>query len=73
MAGSELTFNMLDLQLNEVNKLYKAPLHIRGLNDTFIIDDFGHQVVASENLLNRCIVPLESRFDRLRLHTGKSF
>ncbi|HJM62032.1 MAG TPA: hypothetical protein QF813_11165 [Alphaproteobacteria bacterium] len=73
MAGSKLTFNMLDLQFNEMNKLYEAPLHIKGLNNTFIIDDFGHQVVTSENLLNRCIVPLQSRFDRLRLHTSKGF
>ncbi|MGA9671462.1 MAG: hypothetical protein WBQ94_19790, partial [Terracidiphilus sp.] len=39
----------------------------------FVIDDFGRQLVSPKNLLNRWIIPLESRFDHLKLHTGKSF
>ena len=46
---------------------------MKGLNGTFIIDDFGRQIVAPEDLLNRWIVPLQSRIDYLKLHTGKSF
>jgi SpoVK/Ycf46/Vps4 family AAA+-type ATPase len=38
-----------------------------------VIDDFGRQLVSPANLLNRWIVPLESRVDYLKLHTGKSF
>ena len=38
-----------------------------------IIDDFGRQLVSPSHLLNRWIVPLESRVDYLTLHTGKSF
>jgi len=43
------------------------------LGGCFVIDDFGRQLVSPRNLLNRWIVPLESRFDYLKLHTGKSF
>jgi SpoVK/Ycf46/Vps4 family AAA+-type ATPase len=38
---------------------------------TFLIDDFGRQHVAPEDLLNRWIVPLEHRIDFLTLHTGQ--
>ncbi|MGH6876442.1 MAG: hypothetical protein ACREHV_03575, partial [Rhizomicrobium sp.] len=52
---------------------YEAPLHIKALGGIFVIDDFGRQIVTPEALLNRWIVPLESRVDYLKLHTGKSF
>jgi SpoVK/Ycf46/Vps4 family AAA+-type ATPase len=38
---------------------------------TLVIDDFGRQRVAPQDLLNRWIVPLERRVDYLSLHTGK--
>ena len=37
------------------------------------MDDFGRQRMRPEDLLNRWIVPLESRVDYLTLHTGKKF
>jgi hypothetical protein len=37
------------------------------------VDDFGRQRMRPEDLLNRWIVPLESRVDYLTLHTGKKF
>ena len=37
------------------------------------MDDFGRQRIRPEDLLNRWIVPLESRVDYLTLHTGKKF
>jgi hypothetical protein len=37
------------------------------------VDDFGRQRIRPEDLLNRWIVPLESRVDYLTLHTGKKF
>jgi len=43
------------------------------LGGCFLIDDFGRQLVSPANLLNRWIVPLESRVDYLKLHTGKTF
>ena len=73
ITGGELTLDMLDLNFNEVAKFYEAPLHIKALNGTFLIDDFGRQRVKPEEILNRWIVPLNSRVDYLNLHTGKSF
>jgi hypothetical protein len=73
VTGGELTLEMLDLSFNTLAKFYEAPLHVKALNGTFLIDDFGRQLVAPETLLNHWIVPLESRVDYLKLHTGKSF
>ncbi|MEP6593145.1 MAG: hypothetical protein ABJC51_05605, partial [Acidobacteriota bacterium] len=39
----------------------------------FVVDDFGRQRVPARDLLNRWIVPLESRVDFLTLHTGRKF
>jgi len=73
VAGGELTLEMLDLRYDETSKFYEAPLHMKALGGCFVIDDFGRQLVSPANLLNRWIVPLESRIDYLKLHTGKSF
>ncbi len=73
IAGGELTLEMLDLSYNATANFYEAPLHVKALGGCFIIDDFGRQLVAPTSLLNRWIVPLESRVDYLKLHTGKSF
>ena len=73
ITGGELTLEMLDLRYDPVSNLYEAPLHVKALGGCFVIDDFGRQLVSPTNLLNRWIVPLESRVDYLKLHTGKSF
>jgi DNA-binding MarR family transcriptional regulator len=72
VTGGELTIEMLDLKYNSVAKFYEAPLHVKALNGTFLIDDFGRQRAKPEDILNRWIVPLNSRVDYLTLHTGKS-
>jgi hypothetical protein len=73
ITGGELTLEMLDLRYDASAKFYEAPLHMKALGGCFVIDDFGRQLVSPTNLLNRWIVPLESRIDYLKLHTGKSF
>jgi len=73
VAGGELTLEMLDLRYDPTSKFYEAPLHMKALGGCFVIDDFGRQLVSPTTLLNRWIVPLESRVDFLKLHTGKSF
>ena len=73
VAGGELTLEMLDLRYDATSKFYEAPLHMKALGGCFVIDDFGRQLVTPTTLLNRWIVPLESRIDFLKLHTGKSF
>lgn len=73
VTGGELTLEMLDLSYDPTAGFYEAPLHLKALGGCFVIDDFGRQIVSPENLLNRWIVPMESRLDYLKLHTGKSF
>jgi hypothetical protein len=73
VTGGELTLEMLDLQFNAIANFYEAPLHVKALGGCFVIDDFGRQLVSPTSLLNRWIVPMESRVDYLKLHTGKSF
>ncbi len=72
-TGGELTLEMLDLRYDQTGHFYEAPLHLKALGGCFVIDDFGRQLVSPTHLLNRWIVPLENRFDYLKLHTGKSF
>jgi hypothetical protein len=64
---------MLDLSYDAQSHFYDAPLHMKALGGCFVIDDLGRQLVSPTKLLNRWIVPLESRIDYLKLHTGKSF
>jgi hypothetical protein len=73
VTGGELTLEMLDLKFDPTANFYEAPLHVKALGGCFVIDDFGRQLVSPTELLNRWIVPLESRVDYLKLHTGKSF
>jgi len=73
ITGGELTLEMLELRYDVDGHFYEAPLHMKALGGCFLIDDFGRQLVSPTNLLNRWIVPLESRLDYLKLHTGKTF
>jgi len=61
ITGGELSIEMLDLKFNSLAKFYEAPLHIKALNGTFLIDDFGRQRASPSDILNRWIVPLNSR------------
>ena len=73
MVGGELTLDMLDLRFNPMSKFYEAPIQLKANGGVFLVDDFGRQRTRPQDLLNRWIVPLESRFDYLTLHTGKKF
>jgi len=73
IAGGELTLDMLDLTFNPGSRFYEAPLQLKANGGVFLVDDFGRQRIRPEDLLNRWIVPLESRVDYLTLHTGKKF
>jgi hypothetical protein len=73
MVGGELTLDMLDLSFNPIAKFYEAPIQLKANGGVFLVDDFGRQRIRPEDLLNRWIVPLESRIDYLTLHTGKKF
>jgi len=71
VAGGEMTLESLDLAYLAGSRYYEAPLHMKANGGTFLIDDFGRQHVAPDELLNRWIIPLEHRIDFLTLHTGQ--
>jgi len=71
VVGGELTLENADLTWSQAAKFYEAPFQMKSNGGTLVIDDFGRQRVAPQDLLNRWIVPLERRVDYLALHTGK--
>jgi hypothetical protein len=73
MVGGELTMAHLDLRYEPVAKFYEAPLQMKANCGMFLIDDFGRQQISPTQLLNRWIVPLETRIDFLRLNSGMTF
>jgi hypothetical protein len=73
VVGGELTLEMLDLTFNPIAKFYEAPIQLKANGGIFVVDDFGRQRIPPRDLLNRWIVPLESRVDYLTLHTGRKF
>ena len=73
MVGGELTLDMLDLAYKPTLKYFEAPLQLKANNGVFIVDDFGRQQISPQELLNRWIIPLETRQDFLRLRTGQKF
>ena len=73
VVGGELTLDMLDLTFNPIARFYEAPIQMKANGGVFVVDDFGRQRIPPRDLLNRWIVPLESRVDFLTLHTGRKF
>jgi hypothetical protein len=73
MVGGELTMDHLELRYEPTAKYYEAPLQMKANGGMFLIDDFGRQHVSPTDLLNRWIVPLETRIDFLRLNSGMTF
>jgi hypothetical protein len=73
VTGGEFTLDMLELRQIEGANFYEAPLHIKAVGGTFVIDDFGRQRIQPKDLLNRWMIPLEERADYLKLNTGATF
>lgn len=72
-VGGELKLQTLDLQFNAVTGVYQAPVQMVAGGGVLLIDDFGRQSCQPRDLLNRWIVPLESRIDYLTLQSGLTF
>jgi len=71
IVGGEMTIDTMDLIYSHTVRYYEASFQMKANGGTLIIDDFGRQRVDPRDLLNRWIIPLESRVDYLTLHTGK--
>jgi len=73
MVGGELTLETLELAYSPTMGFYTAPVQAVANGGVLVIDDFGRQKCSARDLLNRWIVPLESRVDFLTLNTGQKF
>ena len=73
MVGGELTLEALELSYNPSTGFYRAPVQAIANGGVLVIDDFGRQQCSPRDLLNRWIVPLESRVDFLTLQSGQKF
>ena len=71
IVGGELTIENADLAWSDSARFYEAPFQVKSNGGTLVIDDFGRQRLAPQELLNRWILPLERRTDFLTLHNGK--
>ena len=71
VVGGELTMEHLEIQYNEATGISEAPVQMKSNCGTLVIDDFGRQRMAVDELLNRWIVPLEKRYDYLNTSNGK--
>jgi predicted ATPase with chaperone activity len=73
MVGGELSLDQLELSYSPTMGFYRAPVQAVANGGVLVIDDFGRQACSPRDLLNRWIVPLESRVDFLTLQTGQKF
>jgi predicted ATPase with chaperone activity len=73
MVGGELSLDQLELSYSTTMGFYRAPVQAVANGGVLVIDDFGRQSCSPRELLNRWIVPLESRVDFLTLQTGQKF
>jgi energy-coupling factor transporter ATP-binding protein EcfA2 len=73
MVGGELALSSLDLAFSPLTGLCNAPIQLMANGGVLVIDDFGRQHCSPTDLLNRWIVPLESRIDFLTLQSGQKF
>ena len=71
VVGGELTMDSLEIRYDARSNVSEAPLQLKSNCGCLLIDDFGRQQVAPRELLNRWIIPLESRHDFLTLGSGK--
>jgi predicted ATPase with chaperone activity len=72
-VGGELTLDSLEVTYRPTSGFHHAPFQARANGGVLVIDDLGRQPVEARELLNRWIVPLESRVDFLALQTGQRF
>lgn len=71
VVGGELVMDNLEVRHDPRSNICEAPLQMKSNCGCLLIDDFGRQRIAPEELLNRWIVPLENNCDYLTLPTGK--
>jgi len=70
-VGGDMTLEHTGLSWSDSARFYEAPFQVKANGGTLVIDDFGRQRVAAQDLLNRWILPLDARVDLLTLRNGR--
>lgn len=70
-VGGELTLEDLDLAFDPATQVHEAPFQMKANGGVLLIDDFGRQRAAPDQLLNRWIVPLDRDVDFLTMSDGR--
>jgi hypothetical protein len=70
-VGGELVLDSLELTYNAGAGFYRPPLQMLANGGVLVIDDFGRQQATPQAILNRWILPLETRVDYLLLQSGQ--
>jgi len=73
VTGGELTLEALNIAYNPTSRIYEAPMQLKAIGGVFVVDDFGRQRHTPQEMINRLIIPLESKLDYLTLQTGRKF
>jgi predicted ATPase with chaperone activity len=71
VVGGELTMDNLEIRHDPRTNVSEGSIQLKSNCGCLLIDDFGRQRIDPAELLNRWIIPLESRQDYLTLATGK--
>jgi predicted ATPase with chaperone activity len=71
MVGGELRLEQLEITHNPITGILESPVQLKSNGGTLVVDDFGRQRCSIDELLNRWIVPLETRRDFLNLPSGR--
>lgn len=72
IMGGEVSAESLELGYDPIARFYQAPKHLKAQGGVLVLDDFGRQKVAPEDLLDRWIMALERGRDNLLLRTGEN-
>lgn len=71
IVGGEMTMHQLEFNIDKATGIIESPLQVKSNGGALVVDDFGRQKFAVEELLNRWIVPLEKHFDYQTLPSGR--
>lgn len=67
ISGAELARDMLELCLDPDARTIQAPITLKANTGIYVVDDFGRQRIAVDELIQRWTLPMETRHDWLTL------
>lgn len=72
LAGAGLDDSMLDVDIDDRTGCAQAPLQLRANNGLLVVDDLGLHKLPVEDLIRRCVRPIEAGEGWLRIEGARS-